>query len=247
MTMNERLTGYGEYKLTMLLRKWFLHIIKYLLQHLQLKLRSIVLAWKIQTGRFTSDEPEFRWIEEIIHPGDIVLDIGANFGVYTLKFSNLVGPGGRVIAWEPVPESFYLLTINTSLCRFKNVTLLNLAASDEIRIASMIIPERKEDGLRNYYRASLIDINAADRNGTQVLCCPLDSLQLPARIRLVKIDVEGHEAMVLAGMKGIIERDKPVLIIESISPEICTWLYSQGYRQTKFPGSPNTVFECPGV
>lgn len=203
-----------------------------------------MFAWKIKTGHFVTDEPEFSYIESVIHAGDNVIDIGASVGVHTLKFSELVGASGRIYAFEPVPESFYLLTVHTSLCRYRNVTLLNMAASDKVMIAPMTIP-RSGNGLRNYYRASRTDSGVATgRDSVRVLCYPLDSLHFPARIRLVKIDVEGHEAAVLSGMRCLVERDKPVLIIESISPEICEWLSCQGYRRTNLPGSPNTIFEC---
>lgn len=216
----------------------------YLPEQWQLILNRIAFAWKLKIGQYMTGEPEFQWIESVIRSGDTVVDIGANAGVYTRKFANLVGPAGRVVAVEPIPESFHLLTIHTSLLAYKNVTLLNIAASDKVMIAPMTIP-RSSSRLRDYYRASMADSSAAmGRDSVQVLCCPLDSFHFPARIRLVKIDVEGHEAAVLSGMRCLIERDKPVLIIESISPEICEWLSSQGYRRTNLPGSPNTIFEC---
>jgi FkbM family methyltransferase len=207
-------------------------------------LNRITFAWQLKLGQFVTGEPEFEWVGSVIRPGDTVIDVGANAGVYTRKFASLVGPTGRVVAFEPVPESFHLLTVHTSLLEYRNVTLLNLAASDKMMVAAMSIP-RSSGRLRDYYRASIAGPSVpVDEDRVQVLCCPLDSLCLPAPVRLVKIDVEGHEAAVLSGMRCLIERDKPVLIIESISPEICEWLSSQGYGRTNLPGSPNTIFQC---
>jgi FkbM family methyltransferase len=221
----------------------FTRLATYLPEQWQLTLRRLAFALELKSGQFVTGEPEFKWLESVIRPGDTVVDIGANAGVYTRKLANLVGPAGRVVAIEPIPESFHLLTMHTSLLAHNNVTLLNIAASDKVMIALMTIP-RSSSHLRDYYRASMADPSIAlGRDSVQVLCCPLDSLHLPAPIRLVKIDVEGHEAAVLSGMRGLIERDKPVLIIESISPEICEWLSSQSYRRTNLPGSPNTIFE----
>lgn len=226
------------------MKKVFARLATYLPERWQLTLDRLFLAWEHKFGQFVTGEPEFRWIEGVVRPGDTVVDIGANAGVYTRKLANLVGPTGRVVAVEPIPESFRLLTMHASLLAHQNVTLLNIAASDQAMIAPMAIP-RSSGRLRDYYRASMADLtDSTDEDRVQVLCCPLDSLHFPARIRLVKIDVEGHEAAVLSGMRCLIERDKPVLIVESISPEICEWLTSQSYRRTNLPGSPNTIFEC---
>lgn len=222
-------------------------IIRYVPDRWQIVLKQLIYAWKIKTGRFVTNEPEFDYIKSIVHAGDNVIDIGANMGVYTLKFSQLVGKTGHVYAFEPIPESFYLLTAHINLCQHKNVTLLNMAASDKVIIAPMTIPHGN-NRLRNYYRASLVASGAeVGQDVVRVLCCPLDVLHLPQRIRLVKIDVEGHEAAVLDGMKGLIERDKPVLIVESIPSAISEWLSSQGYKRTELPDSPNTIFESTSV
>jgi FkbM family methyltransferase len=215
----------------------------YLPEQWQLALRRLAFAVEHKSGQFVTGEPEFQWLETVIRPGDTVVDIGANAGVYTRRLAHLVGPTGRVVAVEPIPESFQLLTMHTSLLAHKNVTLLNLAASDKVMIAPMTIP-RSSSRLRDYFRASMADPNLVmGRDSVMVFCCPLDSLDLPAPIRMVKIDVEGHEAAVLDGMRCMIERDKPILIIESVSSDIGEWLSSQRYRRTKLPGSPNTIFQ----
>lgn len=221
----------------------FRHIFGYLPDRWQMILKQLVYTWKVKTGRFVTDEPEFSYIESIVRSGDSVIDIGANIGVYTLKFSKLVGATGHVYAFEPIQESFYHLTIHSNSCTYRNITLVNMAVSDKARIATMTIP-RPENRSRNYYRASMTGSEAEfGRDSIKVFCCTLDSFDFPARIRLVKIDVEGHEAAVMSGMMSLIERDKPVLIVESISPEDCEWLESRGYQKTKLPSSPNTIFE----
>ena len=203
------------------------NIFGYLPDRWQISIKQILFAWKIKTGSFVSDEPEFSLIESVIHAGDNVIDIGASVGVYTLKFSKLVGTSGRVYAFEPVPESFHHLTINTGLCSNRNVTLVNMAVSDTPRVTTMTIP-RSSNHLRNYYLASIAATELlVDVDRVQVFCFPLDMFNFPGRIRLVKIDVEGHEEAVLNGMKNLITRDKPVLIIESVLPGMSEWLSSQ--------------------
>jgi FkbM family methyltransferase len=221
-----------------------INIFRYLPDRWQITLKQLKFAWMIRTGHFITDEPEFSYIESIVHAGDNVIDIGASVGVYTLRLSKLVGTSGRVYAFEPVPESFYLLTINTGLCSNRNISLINMAISDKPRIATMTIP-RSGNHLRNYYLASIADpklLHSVD--SVQVFCFPLDLFTFPSRIRLVKIDVEGHEEAVLNGMMDLIERDKPTLIIETVLPGMSEWLISHGYQRTNLAGSPNTIFEC---
>lgn len=218
-------------------------IFAYLPNSWQIILKQFVFAWKIKLGRFITDEPEFSYIKSVIHDGDNVVDIGASVGVYTLRFSELCGESGRVYAFEPVPESFRLLTANVRFCRNNNVTLFNIGIIDAIRIASIAIP-RSKNGLRNYYRARVTDKQLAQDFMVKAFCCPLDLFNFPGPIRLVKIDVEGHEEVVLRGMRNLIERDRPLLIVESNSSGIYKWLAQFNYRQQHLSDSPNDIFHC---
>jgi FkbM family methyltransferase len=199
-------------------------------------LKRIYFAWKIRSGRFRSEEPDYTLVRSLLAEGDWVLDIGANFGQYTLLFSSLVGARGRVFAFEPIPETFELLAANAQHFPFHNVTLLNVAASDDCGMRSMTVPA-SENG-PNYYTAR---ITGADGERT-VFSCPVDALPMTQRVRLVKIDVEGHELAVLAGMKELLARDRPHLIVEASSPRLVEFLARFGYTVRRLPGSPNYVF-----
>ena len=168
---------------------------------------------------------------------DLVIDVGANVGHYTLRMSELAGPTGRVIAIEPVPETFALLAANVVLAPFPNVTLLNVAASDTTQLAGMAIPTF-DTGLKNYYQASLVPTASALR----VLTVALDALGLPQRVSVVKIDAEGHDHVVLRGMEALLRRDHPALIVETDSPEISGLLQGMGYQAEHLPESPNVLF-----
>lgn len=200
-------------------------------------LRRAKYSAQIRLGTFRSPEPEYDLIGEFVSRGDWVLDIGANIGHYTSLFSEAVGPMGRVIAFEPIPDTFALLAANSRLFAHRNVTLLNVALSDGSHVASMTTP-RWASGIDNLY-ASRIDGNAV---GQCVFCCSVDGLRLPERISLAKIDVEGHELAVLRGMRQLVERDRPVLIVEASSPEIVSWTERMGYCHERLPYSPNMLF-----
>ena len=77
---------------------------------IQQELKRLFFAYQIRANRFFTAEKEFAIVDRLVSPGDWVLDIGANIGQYTKRFSDLVGHSGRVIAFEPVPDTFELLT-----------------------------------------------------------------------------------------------------------------------------------------
>src|SRR5437870_2877368 len=82
-------------------------------------------------ARGQSYEPfETQWIQYLVRPGDVVLDIGAHIGYYTTLLSQLVGVHGKVVAFEPDPTNFTLLQQNVARIACTNVTLYNLALSD---------------------------------------------------------------------------------------------------------------------
>jgi len=200
-------------------------------------LRGAVCRARIRLGRFRSTEPEWALLPTLVGSGDWAVDIGANVGHYAARLSELVGPGGRVLAFEPVAETFAILAENARLFAHPNVSLLNVAASNAPGVGAMEIP-RWDTGLPNWYRARIRD----GPSGRQVLLLPLDALALPHRVSLVKVDVEGHDLPALRGMTRILERDRPILIVENGSPEVVSFLEPFGYRIERLPGSPNALF-----
>lgn len=206
---------------------------------MQADLKRIHFRRQIRKNIFVTDEPEYKILHDLISPGDWVVDIGANVGHYTKRFSELVGAHGRVIAFEPVPTTFSLLSANTQLFTHSNVTLINAAASDRLDIVGMSIPEFST-GLGNYYQAH---ISSSTDSALSVFTLPLDSLSINQRIALVKIDAEGHEAVVLAGMQKLMEKYHPILIVENPSGETSEKLIALGYISEILPDSPNVLFK----
>ena len=205
----------------------------------QTELKRIRLGRQINKGSFVTDEPEYQILHNLINPGDWVVDIGANVGHYTKRFSELVGAHGRVIAFEPVPTTFSLLSANVELFAHPNVSLINAAVSDKLDVVGMSMP-KFSTGLSNFYQAHLSP--AADTVLT-VLTMSLDSICINQHIALVKIDTEGHEAFVLAGMRKLIEASHPVLIVETGSKEVIADLQASGYVPEKLQDSPNVLFK----
>ena len=220
-------------------------MLKKISSHLSLStqqtLKRLHFARLIRKGVFTTAEEcdtEFPRLGEWISPGDWVLDIGANVGNYTARMSELVGPTGRVIAFEPVLESFELLVANLARFPLRNVSFVNVAVSSATALVGMSMPTL-DSGMENRYMAHVVE---GGGGSLSVLSIPVDQFDFTHPIRLVKIDVEGHELQALRGMEGLLRRHHPRLIVEGRDAEVAAYLATFGYEFTEREGSPNRVF-----
>lgn len=189
----------------------------------------------------TASEPEEATIKPLILPRHTVLDIGANFGVFTKLFSRLVGPDGRVIAFEPVPQTFRTLTAGVRKYRLRNVQAVNKAVSDHLGTAMMEVPSYKGNKGDNLYESHIV--NAPDSNDAfTVETITVDSLELPS-VNFMKIDVEGHELEVLHGSVGTLQRCRPTLMVEVTSPGTVAFLCQEmNYGQPIIVSESNQLF-----
>ena len=150
-------------------------------------------------------ELDTKIIRDNIKEGDIVIDVGANIGYYTLIFAQLVGASGKVFAFEPEPKNFELLQKNVKVNDYSNTINENYAVSDSNGNVSLFLAKNGIVG----HRISNFDINL---NSILVKKITLDDyftkLNLIDKINFVKIDVEGFEFGVLKGMTRIIEKSK---------------------------------------
>lgn len=146
--------------------------------------------------------------------GDIVVDVGAAFGFYTIMSSTKVGEHGKVVAIEPQPDIFGMLNRNINLNKLANVITLNYAISSKtstLRLYSTYstIPERAGQSLESYIEVS------ADT---------LDNLlgQLDIHeVNWIKVDVEGAELEVLKGAVGILSKSREIsILVEVHSPDL---------------------------
>jgi len=213
-------------------------LVSYLPSRYKQELRRIYYRYQISRNIFKSNEIEFGILSKWVKQGDWVLDIGANIGHYTLRLSEKVGITGRVLAFEPVLKTFELLAANVILAQSNNVTLFNVAVSESTETKDMFIPIF-DTGLEDFYSARLIN----GIGGMHVFCLNIDSLNIPKQVKFIKIDIEGHEIFALRGMKNLITRDHPILIIEGCSEEVRTFLEELGYSFSQEGNSPNRIFE----
>jgi FkbM family methyltransferase len=157
------------------------------------------------------------WLPRRLAPGDTFVDVGANVGYFTLLGAQAVGPTGRVVAVEAAPETRVALERNVALNGLGDVRTIAAAASS-VRGTLVLVP----DGEHNVGGTATAPVDAAP-GGVRVPAAPLRELLTPAelaRARVVKIDVEGAESDVLAGLDlgagGL--RDDLELVVE-IAPD----------------------------
>ncbi|MGE0407204.1 MAG: FkbM family methyltransferase [Candidatus Korobacteraceae bacterium] len=183
--------------------------------------------------RSGDEEPEFAAIRPLIHPGDVVLDLGANIGVFTHFLSRIIGPEGSVISLEPVPLTFHHLAANSR--HLANVNTVNAAVSDSEGTTEMQVPHY-ESGGENFYEASISARRKGCRSFT-VRTTTVDSLCQGQAVRFIKCDVEGHEEAVIGGALQTIRRCRPAWMIEVSKPRVYDLMNSLGYEAYWFDGS----------
>lgn len=147
------------------------------------------------------------WLRGRLGRGDVFVDVGANVGYYTLLASRLVGPEGACVAIEASPSIYELLLRNLRLNRAANVRALNLAAAREPGRVALY-----EGGEHNIGKTSIVSSAGSTRLPAAIVeGQPLDRILTPEEIRrarLIKIDVEGAEAMVMDGLLPCLERTR---------------------------------------
>jgi len=150
-----------------------------------------------------------------LRPGMTFLDVGANAGFYTLKAATIVGPTGRVVAFEPNPVVREQLERNIKLNHFSNVLVMPIALSDRSGRANFYFPPagyeahgslRENPSFKTAYRGEV---------EVDTLANVLDKLGNPP-VHVLKIDAEEAELSVLRGAEKLLSCEgKPVVVFEA--------------------------------
>jgi FkbM family methyltransferase len=167
--------------------------------------------------------------QQYVSPGDVVLDLGANVGVYTKVLSDKVGPNGQVHAVEPIPATFACLLNSVQKLGLRNVFCYNVAASNKTGLGHATVPEYT-DGGANFYQARL------SNEGINVRTYSVDDLFPDLNPAFVKCDVEDRELDVIKGARNMIERCHPVWHMEvclATEDEVLKIMDGYGYTSKK--------------
>lgn len=202
----------GASRMTLFLARWFRS-----LQHVPVRfadLPPVYLDLRLPTShdwlagivseRWERSEREMmrRWVR----PGDVAFDIGANQGFHTAHLSRLVGPEGKVYAFEP--NQLLRAPLAETCRRLGNAELLPFALGETAGTLDFFVPT-------DHTMASLRDWTGLSAVRTHVEVRRLDSLGLPSA-DFIKCDVEGAEFDVFRGALGMLDReDAPVILFES--------------------------------
>ncbi len=132
-----------------------------------------------------------------LSPGGLFLDVGSHYGVYAVGAANLVGESGRVIAFEPTPESSARIRHNLAISGFeRRVELHEVAVSDGIGTVEFLA---SGDSCQNAMASVLTTHHSGQAKKIQVPTVALDAFLDETRSTVAKIDTEGAELMVLRG------------------------------------------------
>ena len=158
-------------------------------------------------------------VRSLLRPGDVVADVGANIGYFTLLAARLAGDGGHVYAIEPSPGTYASLVDNLRRNDLRNVTPVRAAAGAEAGEATLRdvvegtnrgASSLRSDPERGWGVRKAVEVVVPLRTLADIV--PLEAWP---RLRLVKIDVEGFEADVLRGLVPVLEGGhRPSLLVE---------------------------------
>ncbi len=155
----------------------------------------------------------------LVRRGDVVLDVGANRGIFTALLSNLVGAAGRVHAFEPSPDTCALLreTLAQRARHPENVTINTTAVGTEDGTATLFTPQddHGQASLRTHESGSWSE--SAPVRSAEVAVVRLDSYAAKmslSRIHVVKMDVEGAELLAVTGFAHGLATMHPIVACE---------------------------------
>jgi len=192
-----------------------------------------------------SYEPnEFHFLARYLQPGMVVVDAGANEGLYALFASGRVGATGVVLAVEPSPRELMCLRHNIARNRMANIRVVPMALSDRRGRTLLHLAEDGHAG-HNTLGAFVYDIQSAGTHAVEQI--PLDTLlaqQQVQQVDLIKADIEGAELAFLRGARETLRRYKPTVLCElddaalahqdASAARLLAFLEECGYRLLSF-------------
>jgi FkbM family methyltransferase len=144
------------------------------------------------------EQADLKVVCSLLHPGDDAIDAGANIGLHTLHMARAVGPHGRVFAFEPDPANLELLRFNLAANGMANVTVFPYALGASAGSASLFLCDQNK-GYQSL--ANLVGTGRPITVAVRTVDELLNGIVPAGRIRLMKLDVEGAEPLVLQGMR----------------------------------------------
>ncbi|HEX4923557.1 MAG TPA: FkbM family methyltransferase [Bdellovibrionales bacterium] len=187
-------------------------------------------------------EPEFQQLFRLMGlDGAVCVDIGANLGLHTVELGARAGARGRVYAFEPSRHNFGLLQENIALNGLNNVTAVHAALSDRegtarLRLSATNFGDHQvaTAGTGGAYEEIKLTTGDAALAG-----------ESEGRVKLIKIDVQGHEYQVMQGLTKTLARNRDVFVMMEVAPgplknagssgeQLMRWMSDQGFHGWEF-------------
>ena len=146
-----------------------------------------------------------RLLARTLKPGMVFFDVGANVGYFTLLASRLVGPTGRIFAFEPLRRNLTYLRRHIAMHNLENVTVVEVAVSDSEGFATFDPGSNASSGRLSQQGSVHVQTVSLDKE--------ISAGRLPVP-DILKIDVEGAEVQVLDGLKKTLETARPKVCLD---------------------------------
>ena len=197
------------------------------------------------TGEYEPTSLEF--ILNKLKPGNTVIDIGAHVGIYSLPMSKIVGPLGKVVAFEPNPKNLELLHWNIDTNGCKNIRVEQQALRNRSSVSDLLISGINTGDHRFYGNGYVGTI--------PVMCTTLDKyLKIGTKVDAIKMDIQGGEGEAFYGMKRVLKENPNVFILWELSPEqllnaktepleLLDFLEDLGFKQSIIDETDGTIKE----
>ena len=202
-------------------------------------------SWGVVTGTYEPMVHEA--LRRTLSPGGVFIDVGCNVGYVAMVAASLVGPEGRVIALDAQRECADATRLNAQLNDLAQVEALHAAAAAHSGETDVIVTA---DAL--WSRLASVGDHALEVRRDRVAAIAIDDLVerfcLPA-VDVVKIDVEGAELDVIAGMSRVLAEQRPFVICEmhARNAEFCDALAELSYRVVNLDGRAPVARSGPNV
>ena len=161
--------------------------------------------------------------KKTVKNGDVVVDLGANIGYFSLLASRLTGSQGKVFSFEPEPKNYNYLKKNIELNNYNHAQPFQKAVSDKNGTTKLFICDydtghhtiNKQDGIQAYSRGRI-----AKERSIDIETVTLDNFlrEKTNRINAIKMDVEGAEMLALSGMDRVLKDNKDIKMIVEFFP-----------------------------
>ena len=190
-------------------------------------------------------EPQTRdaWGALVWRGNGLVLDIGAYSGVYAIATALM---GAKAMALEPHPVNYGRLLRNAQLNSMR-FPVLNVAASSNNDTKTLRTKKPVESMSDTATLQPQPEMHTIQMHSIEVPAKRIDDLPITTRVGLIKIDVEHHELDVLLGARQVIEKHKPLLLVETLNPQaydaVSMQLLVWGYRLVIMLDGRNAVYE----